>query len=67
MRTNDIKQLHTTEVTELEKKLLELSKQLDATRMEHMLGKLKNTQTLRGLRRDIARVKTVLKNKENVQ
>lgn len=64
MRTNDIKQLHSTEVAELTKKLEDLTKQLDSTRMEHMLGRLKNNQMLRTLRRDIARVETVLKQKE---
>ena len=64
MKTNDIKLLHTTEVKDLQTKLEELVKQLTSVRMEHMLGRLKNTQSLRFLRRDIARVQTVLKNKE---
>lgn len=45
-------------------KVTELESQLFTNRLQAGLGKLENTSGLRHLRRDIARAKTVLREKE---
>jgi len=46
---------------ELENKLAELKKDLFTLRMQHATNQLENPIRLRALKRDIARVKTVLR------
>lgn len=64
MRSNDVKQLHTASVEDLNKQLLELRSKLESMTSDHVMGKLKNGRTLSSLRKDIARVLTVLRAKE---
>lgn len=56
----NIKDLRTKSQIELQQELSKLSKQLFDSRMGLSLGKLKNSVVLKQLRRDVARVKTVL-------
>jgi large subunit ribosomal protein L29 len=49
---------------ELEHKQAELQEQLFRLRVQHSLGQLDNSLKLRETRRDIARVKTILKEKQ---
>ena len=51
--------------TELEAKLDELKKDLFALRMQHATNHLDNPTKISAARRDIARVKTVLREKQN--
>jgi large subunit ribosomal protein L29 len=48
---------------ELQTKERELADQLFKLRFQHTLGQLDNAMKLRNIRRDIARIKTVLKEK----
>ena len=49
---------------ELRHKQAELEEQLFRLRMQHSLGQLDNAMKLRHVRRDIARVNTILKEKQ---
>ena len=49
---------------ELQNKQAELQEQLFRLRMQHSLGQLDNAMKLRHVRRDIARVNTILKQKQ---
>ena len=49
---------------ELQHKQAELQEQLFRLRMQHSLGQLDNAMKLRHVRRDIARVNTILKQKQ---
>ena len=49
---------------ELEHKQAELQEQIFRLRIQHSLGQLDNSLKLRETRRDIARVKTILKEKQ---
>jgi large subunit ribosomal protein L29 len=49
---------------ELQHKEAELQEQLFRLRVQHSLGQLDNSLKLRETRRDIARVKTILKEKQ---
>ena len=51
--------------TELETKLAELKKDLFMLRMQHATNHLDNPTKISAVRRDIARVKTVLREKQN--
>ena len=51
--------------TELETKLTELKKDLFMLRMQHATNHLDNPIKISAVRRDIARVKTVLREKQN--
>ncbi|MDW8479946.1 MAG: 50S ribosomal protein L29 [Xanthomonadales bacterium] len=56
----DLKELRGKSKAELEADLLELRKEQFSLRMQKAAGQLKQTHQLRRVRRDIARLKTVL-------
>ena len=61
MKTKDIRELT---VDELNTKLKELSEELFNLRFRHAIGQLENTASLNACKKDIARVKTLLRQKE---
>ena len=62
MKANEIRSLS---VGELETKLVELKKDLFMLRMQHATNHLDNPTKISAVRRDIARVKTILREKQN--
>ena len=62
MKANEIRNMS---VRELESKLVELKKDLFMLRMQHATNHLDNPTKISEARRDIARVKTVLREKQN--
>ena len=56
MKTSEIRNMSAEEVTA---KLTELKKEFFNLRFQHGVGQLENTAILPGIRRDIARLKTV--------
>ena len=62
MKANEIRNMS---VSELEAKLVELKKDLFMLRMQHATNQLDNPTKISAARRDIARVKTVLHEKQN--
>ena len=61
MKANEIRSMS---VADLEKKLVELKKDLFMLRMQHATNHLDNPIKISNVRRDIARVKTVLRQKQ---
>ena len=61
MKANEIRSLS---VSELEAKLVDLKKDLFMLRMQHATNHLDNPIKISNVRRDIARVKTVLRQKQ---
>ena len=61
MKANEIRKMS---AAELEAKLVELKKDLFMLRMQHATNQLDNPQKLVQTKRDIARVKTMLRQKE---
>ena len=59
------KELREMTTAELETKLSELKKDLFTLRMQHATNHLDNPTKISAARRDIARVKTVLREKQN--
>jgi len=61
MKANEIRNMTTAE---LEAKLAELKKDLFFLRMQHATNQLDNTIQIVGVKKDIARIKTILREKE---
>ena len=61
MKASDIRELRDTELGD---KLEELQKQLFELRSQAVTEKLENSMAIKNIKRDIARVKTVLRAKE---
>lgn len=61
MKANEIRSMS---VEELDKQLLDLKKDLFMLRMQHATNHLDNPIRISNVRRDIARVKTVLREKQ---
>jgi large subunit ribosomal protein L29 len=64
MKRRDIKALHEQTIDELRKSLRDAREELYTLRLDKVQFKLKNTSSLRVKRDDIARLQTVLKQKE---
>ncbi|MBN1365240.1 MAG: 50S ribosomal protein L29 [Syntrophaceae bacterium] len=59
-----IKEIRDLDVNGLQQKIAELSEELFRLKIRHSSGQLESTVMLERLRKDIARVNTVLKEKE---
>lgn len=59
-----IKDLNNKNEADLRKLLYESQKKLQEMRFDLSLGKLKNTKAIHQLKKDIARIKTILKREE---
>ncbi|MBY0453189.1 MAG: 50S ribosomal protein L29 [Bdellovibrionaceae bacterium] len=57
MKFTDVKELSTVEVN---KKIRETKEKMFEARMKNSMGQMTNPVSIRGMRRDIARLKTVL-------
>lgn len=66
MKRNEIKALSQKTVAELDKELLKCSHDLANMRLQKKVGKLSSVSKLRNLSDDIARIKTVLTEKETL-
>ena len=60
-----VSEIRSKSVEELEKQLVDLKKDLFMLRMQHATNHLDNPTKISAARRDIARVKTVLREKQN--
>ena len=65
MKAKEIKEIRGLSVEKLEEKLQDLKKDLFMLRMQHATNHLDNPVKISAVRRDIARVKTVLREKQN--
>ncbi len=52
---------------ELENKLVDLKKELFALRFQHAVNQLDNTARLKAVKKDIARIKTIMREQSNAQ
>ena len=65
MKAKEIKEIRGLSVEDLEKKLNELKKDLFMLRMQHATNQLDNPLQLAAVKKDIARVKTIIREKTN--
>ena len=64
MKAKEIKDLRGLTVEKLEAKLQELKKDLFMLRMQHATNQLDNPMQIAAVKKDIARIKTIIREKE---
>ena len=64
MKAAEIRELSSTELAE---KLSDLKSELFNLRIQHAINQLENPMRIKAVKKDIARIKTVIKARESVQ
>ena len=64
MKAKEIKEVRGLSVEKLEEKLQELKKDLFMLRMQHATNQLDNPLKIAAVKKDIARIKTIIREKE---
>ena len=64
MKAKEIKEIRSLSVEDLEKKLQGLKKDLFMLRMQHATNQLDNPMKIAAVKKDIARIKTIIREKE---
>ena len=64
MKAKEIKEIRGLSVEDLNKKLNDLKKDLFMLRMQHATNQLDNPMQIAAVKKDIARVKTIIREKE---
>ena len=64
MKAKEIKEIRGLSVEDLTKKLNELKKDLFMLRMQHATNQLDNPPQIAAVKKDIARIKTIIREKE---
>ena len=64
MKAKEIKEIRNLSVADLEKKLDGLKKDLFMLRMQHATNQLDNPLQIAAVKKDIARIKTIIREKE---
>ena len=64
MKAKEMKEIRSLSVEKLEEKLQELKKDLFMLRMQHATNQLDNPMQIAAVKKDIARVKTIIREKE---
>jgi len=64
MKAKEIKEVRGLSVEDLNKKLNELKKDLFMLRMQHATNQLDNPLQIAAVKKDIARIKTIIREKE---
>ena len=64
MKAKEIKEVRGLSVEKLEEKLQELKKDLFMLRMQHATNQLDNPMLIAAVKKDIARIKTIIREKE---
>ncbi len=64
MKAKEIKEIRSLSVEDLEKKLQDLKKDLFMLRMQHATNQLDNPMQIAAVKKDIARIKTIIREKE---
>ena len=65
MKAKEINQVRSLSVEKLTEKLQELKKDLFMLRMQHATNQLDNPMQIAAVKKDIARIKTIIREKEN--
>ena len=64
MKAKDIKEIRGLSIQKLEEKLQDLKKDLFMLRMQHATNQLDNPMQIASVKKDIARIKTIIREKE---
>ena len=64
MKAKELKEIRGLSVEKLEEKLQELKKDLFMLRIQHATNQLENPMQIANVKKDIARIKTIIREKE---
>ena len=64
MKAKEIKEIRGLSIEKLEEKLQDLKKDLFMLRMQHATNQLDNPMKIAAVKKDIARIKTIIREKE---
>ena len=64
MKAKEVKEIRGLSVEDLQKKLGDLKKDLFMLRMQHATNQLDNPMQIAAVKKDIARIKTIIREKE---
>ena len=64
MKAKELKEIRALSVEDLDKKLQELKKDLFMLRMQHATNQLDNPMRINAVKKDIARIKTIIREKQ---
>ena len=64
MKAKEIKEVRSLSIEKLEEKLQDLKKDLFMLRMQHATNQLDNPLKIAAVKKDIARIKTIIREKE---
>ena len=64
MKTKELKEVRSLSIEKLEEKLQDLKKDLFMLRMQHATNQLDNPMQIAAVKKDIARIKTIIREKE---
>ena len=64
MKAKEIKEIRSLSLEKLEQKLQDLKKDLFMLRMQHATNQLDNPMQIAAVKKDIARIKTIIREKE---
>lgn len=64
MKAKELKEIRGLSTQDLDKKLQELKKDLFMLRMQHATNQLDNPMRIAAVKKDIARIKTIIREKE---
>ena len=64
MKAKEIKEARSLSIEKLEEKLQDLKKDLFMLRMQHATNQLDNPMQIAAVKKDIARIKTIIREKE---
>ena len=66
MKAKEIKEIRSMSVEKLNEKLQELKKDLFMLRMQHATNQLENPMQIAAVKKDIARIKTIIREKTSI-
>ena len=66
MKAKELKEIRGLSVEKLEEKLQELKKDLFMLRMQHATNQLENPMQIAAVKKDIARIKTIIREKTSI-
>ena len=64
MKAKELKEIRGLSIEKLQEKLQELKKDLFMLRMQHATNQLENPMQIAAVKKDIARIKTIIREKE---
>ncbi|MBP6005710.1 50S ribosomal protein L29 [Candidatus Saccharibacteria bacterium] len=63
----DLKKIREMKESELDRRLIQLSKEINSARIDIKMGKLNNVASLRSMRKELAQLKTIIRERRQAK